>query len=73
LVVLIILESEETMIRSLSQHMILVAASGNVGKAISSEAFYPAAYDGVIGVMAYKQVPNLNGTILSDFSNFDDG
>ena len=66
------LESEETMIRSLSQHMILVAASGNVGKAISSEAFFPAAYDGVIGVMAYKQVPNLNGSILSDFSNFDD-
>jgi hypothetical protein len=67
------LESEETMLRSLSQHMILVAAAGNESKAISSQAFYPAAYDGVIGVMSYKQTPNLNGTILSDFSNFDDG
>jgi hypothetical protein len=67
------LESEETMLRSLSQHMILVAAAGNESKAISSQAFYPAAYDGVIGVMSYKQTPNLNGTSLSDFSNFDDG
>ncbi len=66
------LESEETMIRSLSQHMILVAAAGNEGKAISNQAFFPAAYDGVIGVMSHKQVPNLNGSILTDFSNFDD-
>ena len=66
------LESEEAMIRSLSQHMILVAAAGNEGKAISNQAFFPAAYDGVIGVMSHKQVPNLNGSILTDFSNFDD-
>jgi subtilisin family serine protease len=65
------LESEESMMRSLSEHMILVAAAGNEGKAISTEAFYPAAYDGVIGVMAYKQTANLDGSILSSFSNYD--
>lgn len=66
------LESEESMIRSLSQHMILVAAAGNEGKAITQQAFFPAAYDGVIGVMAHKQIPNLDGSILADSSNFDD-
>ena len=66
------LESEESMIRSLSQHMILVAAAGNEGKAMTEQAFFPAAYDGVIGVMAHKQIPNLDGSILSDISNFDD-
>jgi subtilisin family serine protease len=65
------LESEEVMMRSLSEHMILVAAAGNEGKAISTEAFYPAAYDGVIGVMAYKQTANADGSILSSFSNYD--
>jgi subtilisin family serine protease len=65
------LDSEASMMRSLSQSMILVAAAGNEGKAISTEAFYPAAYDGVIGVMAYKQIANVNGTLLSDFSNYD--
>lgn len=67
------LESEESLMRSLSQHMILVAAAGNNGKAITTEAYYPAAYDGVVGVMAYKQLPNLNGSILANFSNYDNG
>jgi len=65
------LESEESLMRSLSQHMILVAAAGNNGKAITTEAYYPAAYEGVVGVMAYKQLPNLNGSILANFSNYD--
>lgn len=67
------LESEESLMRSLSQHMILVAAAGNNGKAITTEAYYPAAYEGVVGVMAYKQLPNLNGSILANFSNYDNG
>lgn len=67
------LASEESLMRSLSQHMILVAAAGNNGKAITTEAYYPAAYEGVVGVMAYKQLPNLNGSILANFSNYDNG
>lgn len=68
----VFLASEESLMRSLSQHMILVAAAGNSGRAISNEPFFPAAYDGVIGVMAHRQTTNSDGSWLSNFSNFDD-
>lgn len=66
------LASEESLMRSLSQHMILVAAAGNSGRAISSQPIFPAAYDGVIGVMAHRSVPRNDRSWLSNFSNFDD-
>lgn len=66
------LASEASLMRSLSQHMILIGAAGNSSQAISTQPVFPAAYDGVIGVMAHRQMPTPEGMWLSSFSNFDD-
>ncbi len=54
---------------------VLVAAAGNDGKinspCTSGRDMYPAAYSWVLGVMAQRQHPSINGDYLAGFSNYD--
>lgn len=53
-------------IESISQDCIIVAAAGNDKTNTMSDAYYPAGFEGVIGVMAYD-----SSRTMASYSNYD--